>query len=202
MHRFHFQLDPLLRQRRREERDAQIALAAVERERAEIQGQADRLIAAAESAKDALRRSLDPNAPKRGPNDTPPHPPTHTPTHTPAHTPQSPAATQQQNPSNAGIDPTAARWQATAAGAADARARQLAISLAGVLKRRDEARDKLANAATRRRAVESLRERRLADFNAELARKEAAQTDDINNARTARNIALAHHRTRPAGSKP
>jgi len=195
MPRFHFQLDPLLRQRRREERDAQVALAAIERERAQIQGQADRLIDAAESAKDALRRSLDPGAPTHADNNTPAHAQKH---HTIASQPNQ--ASQATAPR--GIDPTAARWQATAAGAADARARQLAISLAGVLKRRDEARDKLAEAATRRRAVESLRERRLAEFNANLARKEAAQTDDINNARAARAVALGGHRTSPDRSTP
>lgn len=182
MPRFHFQLDPLLRQRRRQEQALQAALAEIERERADIEAAAHRLTRAAQSSRDALRDSLDPSVPKNTPS-----------THLTGATPPAPAP--PPNPVSARIDPAQARWQATAAGAADVKARQLAIKLAGVLKRRDDARDRLAQAAAQRRAVESLREQRLQSFNRDQRRREEASIDDINNARNA--IATAEINAQP-----
>ncbi|MFG0259850.1 MAG: flagellar export protein FliJ [Phycisphaerales bacterium JB041] len=58
MARFVFELDPLLQQRRREERDCMRRVADVERDRVEIERQAARLAEASRDERDALRREL------------------------------------------------------------------------------------------------------------------------------------------------
>lgn len=89
-------------------------------------------------------------------------------------------------PGGGAVDAHAARWQAASAMSLDARARQLAVKLAGVLKRLEAARVLLVDASKDRRAVERLRERRYEAFCAEVARGEAATLDDMNSARSAR----------------
>jgi flagellar FliJ protein len=81
------------------------------------------------------------------------------------------------------IDINATRWQAHASMGADVRARTLAVKLAGVLKRLEDVRAVLTEAARERRVVERLRERRLEAFQRECARREMRELDDLNTTR-------------------
>ena len=71
------------------------------------------------------------------------------------------------------------RLQAGAAMAAVGRAHQLALELAGVMKRLDAARAELLRAAAARKAVELLRERQQEQWRLEMGRREIADLDDI-----------------------
>lgn len=59
MARFRFELEPLLEQRRREERERMKAVAEIERERVEIEEAAMRLALAQRDEREALRAELD-----------------------------------------------------------------------------------------------------------------------------------------------
>ena len=72
-----------------------------------------------------------------------------------------------------------ARFQASAAYSLDARARQEVLRLAGLHKRLDAARAELLRAATARKAVELLRDRRLEAWKYEQSRLESAQVDEM-----------------------
>ncbi len=63
------------------------------------------------------------------------------------------------------------------------RAQQLAVQLAGVYARVEQARDVLRQAATARRSVELLREARLAEWKQEESAKESAMLDDVSQSR-------------------
>ncbi|MDX2114377.1 MAG: flagellar FliJ family protein [Planctomycetota bacterium] len=78
------------------------------------------------------------------------------------------------------------RLQAVASLHAQARTQRLALKLAGVYKQLDAARAELLSAATARKAVELLRERRLAEWKRDLARRENAELDEIATIRAAR----------------
>jgi len=151
MPKFVFKLDPLLEHRRRIERDHQVHVAAVESERAELEGRLRKMAADADASRVALRSSLG------AAGSTMPH----------------------------RVDTHATRWQAAAAMSSDAKARTIAVQLAGVLKRLEDARGLLTEAAKERRAVERLRERRLDAFNRRIAEREARDLDDLNTARSA-----------------
>ncbi len=71
--------------------------------------------------------------------------------------------------------------RSTAAGTLGAmrRAGRLAVELAGVYRRIEEARGRLVDASRDRRAVERLRERRLEAFRREEGRREARRLDDV-----------------------
>lgn len=66
---------------------------------------------------------------------------------------------------------------------------RLAIELAGVLKRSEEARAALLEASRERKAVELLREKRLEAWKRDQDRREAAEQDDLVNGRMARRAA-------------
>lgn len=72
-----------------------------------------------------------------------------------------------------------ARMQAAAAYNLDARARQEVLRLAGLHKRLDAARAELLRAATARKAVELLKERRWEAWKHEQSRLETAQVDEM-----------------------
>lgn len=78
-----------------------------------------------------------------------------------------------------GVDLGAARVQANASLHMIAEAQRGVIRLSGVYKRLEAARLELVRRATRRRAVELLKERRLAEWKAGLARRDAAAIDEI-----------------------
>ena len=77
------------------------------------------------------------------------------------------------------VSVTSVRMQATAGLHGLAQLRTLAIELAGVLKRVEGARAQLMAAAVARKAVEKLREQRLAAWKREQDRKESAELDDL-----------------------
>ncbi|MEO1583358.1 MAG: flagellar FliJ family protein [Planctomycetota bacterium] len=78
------------------------------------------------------------------------------------------------------------RLQGVAAAAARAEAQRLAVELAGVLKRLEAARSKLAERAAERRSIELLRDRQAAAFRREQDRIETATLDDLAAAAAAR----------------
>ncbi|MEM1166932.1 MAG: flagellar export protein FliJ [Planctomycetota bacterium] len=78
--------------------------------------------------------------------------------------------------------------QASASIAQHVKAQQAAIRLAGIMERLDEARGRLAQASARRRAVELLRQRRLAEWEREQAHREASAVDDLVTGAAARRL--------------
>ena len=78
------------------------------------------------------------------------------------------------------------RMQAGASLMLEAETQRLAIQLAGVLKRQGAVRERLLEAARARKAVELLREQRLAAWKKDQDRREAAEQDDLVTARAAR----------------
>lgn len=74
---------------------------------------------------------------------------------------------------------TGVRLQANASVHAMAESRRVAIQLAGLLQRLEVARGKLAEAAAARRAVELLRERRLAEWHRQARLEEQRELDEL-----------------------
>lgn len=101
------------------------------------------------------------------------------------------------------VDPRVARLQAAASLHLRLKAQRAAVSLAGVLSRLEEARKKLALAAVDRRALDKLRENRLAAWNLEQSRREDRELDEIGTMRAARLAAESlpshgsHHGVEP-----
>ena len=79
-----------------------------------------------------------------------------------------------------GVALHAVKMQANASLHLVARAQQAVLELAGVHKRLDAARIELLSATTARKAVELLRDRRYQQWKHEQARKEAAESDELN----------------------
>ena len=152
MPRFRFQLEPVLEQRRRAEERCQLAVAALERQRLDIERALRGLEQGIRQERAELRRHLG-------------------------------------APGAAGDGAVAlrdARLQAAAAFHLDTRARQEVLRLAGLHKRLDASRAELLRAATARKAVELLRERRLEAWNREQSRLESARVDELAVMRSAR----------------
>lgn len=80
------------------------------------------------------------------------------------------------------------RLQASASLHLEARARAVALELAGAFTRAERARQALVKATTARKAVELLRERRLAEWKLERNRREAAVVDELGTMRAARRV--------------
>ena len=144
---FRFRLEALLEMRRREERDRQLAVAELERERLRLENAIRSRHAAARSGRDDLRRALEPG----------------------------------RSTTMASV-----RLQASAALSLETQTQRLAIELAGVLKRLDEARERLLEAAKDRKAVEHLKAKRFEAWKREQNRREAAEQDDLVTSRAAR----------------
>lgn len=77
------------------------------------------------------------------------------------------------------VDLGAARMQAGATLRDDQEARRAVLELTGVHKRLESARAELVRAASRRRAIELLRDRELERFRAEENRRETVDLDDL-----------------------
>lgn len=86
------------------------------------------------------------------------------------------------------VDVVALRQQAAASLAVDRLARQTVLEMAGLSQKAEAARARLVVAAQRRRAVEILKERRLAEWKREIDRKETAFLDDLANCAAGRRI--------------
>lgn len=84
------------------------------------------------------------------------------------------------------IDASFLRLQAATAQRRRVEADRIAVELAGVYKRLQEARGALTRAAASRRSMELLRERRLEAYRREQDKREGAELDDLSNARVCR----------------
>jgi flagellar export protein FliJ len=146
MARFVFEFEAVLKQRLADEREKQLAMAVVERQRLAIEAQLRGTQGEIEQEKESLRTALGSGA----------------------------------------VDLPAVRQQAGAALGRVKRAQQLVLKLAGVHKALDAARMELLLATTKRKAMETLRDRRLEAWKAELSRKEAGELDEITIMRAAR----------------
>lgn len=146
MARFTFQLEPVLRQRRRHEQDQQRIVAELERDRRRLEGRLRELQEAIAGSADDARAAM---------------------------------------AAGRALDVALLRRHVHARGGLERRAQTLAIELAGVLKRLEEARAELARRAAARRAVELLREQRLEAWKREQDRSQANQLDDLVQARLA-----------------
>lgn len=151
MARFVFEFEAVLKQRLAEEREKQLAMAIIERERLSIEDQLRGTQGEIETEKEGLRAALAGSGGGVG-------------------------------VVNLGV----VRQQVGAALGRVKRAQGLAIKLAGVHKRMDAARLELLVATTRRKAMETLKEKRLEAWNAEKKRREAAEMDEITIMRAAR----------------
>lgn len=151
MARFVFSLESALEQRRRVERERQLAVARLEQSRvrieARVRGVQDRLML----ERDELRAMLGP----------------------------SPGVGGAGAGGGVSVHVPSVRRQATAGLHGLSELRTLAVELAGVLQRLEGARQQLLAAAVARKAVEKLRERRLAEWKREQERKEASELDDL-----------------------
>lgn len=151
MARFVFEFEAVLKQRLAEEREKQLSMAVVERERLAIEDQLRGTQQDIETEKEGLRAALGGSGGGSG-----------------------------------SVDLGVVRQQVGAALGRVKRAQGLAIKLAGVHKRLDAARLELLLATTRRKAMETLKEKRLEAWNAEKKRREAAEMDEITIMRAAR----------------
>lgn len=146
MPRFAFEYEPVLKQRRAAEREKQLAVAALERERRAIEDHIRALQAGISAGKQGLRERL---------------------------------------AAGGGVDLRAARMEAAASLHLVARAQRAVVDLAGVHRRIDAARVELVKAAVRRKAIQTLRERRFEAWAAEQQRRDDAAVDEINVMRAA-----------------
>lgn len=143
MAKFVFQLEAVLRARVAEERERQLALGVIERERAALEDRIREWQRGIVAAKDDLREELD--------------------------------STREGAP----VDLQRVRLQAGASLHLVARAQRAVLELAGVHRRLDAARLELLQASIRRKAVESLRDRRLEEWRYAEKSREAAGLDEL-----------------------
>jgi len=153
--RFRFNLEHVLEQRLRTERDAQVAFAEIDRERVQLESHIRGYQQTIVGFKRDLRGALCGDA---------------------------------QEPDRAGAPVTLidVRLQAGASLMVMGKAQSAVLELAGVHKRLEAARVALFAAATSRKGVELLRERRFEQWKRELARKEASELDDVATMRAGR----------------
>jgi flagellar biosynthesis chaperone FliJ len=163
MPRFTFELEPVLRLRRRQEEQHQRAVADLERERAAIEDRIRAQQSTISESKRDLRRMLQ------------------------GERAAGPAETAEGEPwAERGVSLRGARLQANAALHMVVQAQRSVIELAGVHRRLDTARLALLKAMTQRKAVEVLKQKRFEQWKADMLRKEQAEVDDIVSARTVR----------------
>jgi len=94
------------------------------------------------------------------------------------------------------VDTRTVRLQANASLHAQARTQHLAVKLAGLYTRLEEARAALNDAASRRRAVELLKQRRFEAWQRTQRKREDAEIDEIGTQRAGRNAVRS--RSEPA----
>lgn len=157
MARFRFSLQQVLDQRFREERRKQRAVAALERERLELEEEIRSRQRQIVACKSDLRGMLGGAGPGR-------------------------------------IDLRGVRHQMNASLGMATSTQPLAIRLAGVHQRLRSARQELMEAATARKAVEQLKNRRYEQWLAEERRREDTLLDEVSTARFARRTIDEEHR--------
>lgn len=157
MAKFVFQLEAVLDQRVAREQQRQLVVARIERERLEAEQDIRAYQEAIERERDELRLML--------------------------------SAEQSRDPDapdGSVVDLSGARMQASAAIRLTARAQQAVLKLAGIHRRLDAARLDLLHAATQRKAVELLREKKYQEFLAGERKRDASAIDEISTIRSAR----------------
>lgn len=171
MARFRFDLQRLLDHRQRVERDKQLAVAALERERIALEDRIREHQRAIGATKADLRSALLGERLRERPGAR----------------------------ASGGMDPRSVRMQAGASLHLVVKTQQLVIALAGLHKKINAARLELLQAATQRKAVELLRQRRFERWRMEQARRETAELDDLTAARVGRSDALDAGGDLPSG---
>lgn len=158
MAKFKFELEPVLRLRKRLEEQRQRAVADLERQRATIEDRIRGHQAAISASKRDLREMLsgERNAGESG--------------------------------EGSGVSLRGARLQANASLHMVAQAQRAVVELSGVHGRLDTARLALLKAMTQRKAVEVLKQKRYEQWRAEILRKEQAEVDEMVNAKVAREM--------------
>lgn len=161
MARFVFTLAPVLRQREIAERDAQAALAAIERERLACESRIVDLQRRYAMEHEATRAML-----------------------------CSPRGIGVREHAAGGVEPRTTlivdlRQQAAASHSIARYIEREAVALSGIMARHEQARMRLAEASMRRRAMEILRDRAFEAWRREESRREALVTDDIVTAKAA-----------------
>jgi flagellar FliJ protein len=145
--RFTFNLQAVLDQREREERDRQLAVTALERERMGVEARLRELQAGIAGAKMEMRARLSGSPGVAG--------------------------------GGGGVNVPEVRMQAGASLHLVAQAQRVALELSGLYRRLELARGELLRAATARKAVELLKEKRLAEWKAAVDRADAAAVDEV-----------------------
>ena len=145
MPRFIFELEAVLKQRLAVEREKQLAVATLERERSTLEQAIREHQRDLTLEKEELREQL-----------------------------------AGEKEGGTLLDLRGVRFQAGASLRIITLAQRAVVRLAGVHKKLDVARLALLEAATRRKAVETLKERRFAEWRAELKRRENAAADELN----------------------
>lgn len=164
MAKFKFELEPVLRLRRRVEEERQRAVAELERQRSGIEERIRAHQASISASKRDLRQML---AGEK-------------------------MAVEVEGAvggwGESGVSLRGARLQANSALHMVAQAQRAVVELAGVHGRLDVARLALLRAMTQRKAVEVLKQKRYEEWRAEVLRKEQAEVDEMVNARVAREM--------------
>lgn len=159
MPKFRFQLEAVLKQRRAVELEKQLAVARLEAERIGMEERIRGYQAEIVREKEELREQLDRER------------------------------ADQDTGVGVRVDLRGVRFQMAAGLRLVGKAQHAVIQLAGIHRRLDAARLELLHATTRRKAVETLRERRLEAWKAEQSRAEALSMDEINVIRAGRRNA-------------
>ena len=147
MSKFRFKLLPVLKDRERFEREKQLVVAGLERERLALESRIRQCQLMMEDERATLSQAL---------------------------------ASGQR------VDLRAVKMQAGATLTHNFEAQRAVLELAGVFKKMQLAREELAQAAARRKAVELLRDQQLAEFNRTIAKKESEDLDEMSVMRFAR----------------
>ena len=156
MKHFRFKLQPVLEQRERVERERELDVARLEKERVELERRLTTQQGFISASKGALREAL------------------------------GAGVDASVRDGGARVNPSLLRLQATNAVHLNFRAHQTVLGLAGLHTKLEQARARLAEAARDRRAIELLKEKRLEAWKKERGRKERVAQDELVTSRAAR----------------
>jgi flagellar biosynthesis chaperone FliJ len=162
--RFVFKLEALITQRRAAEREAQLDVARLESERLLLEATLREIRASLDLERDEWRTRL--HGPATGPA-------------TGRSTGLGTESSTGPDGAQGGVDVSLVRLQASASLHQVRKAQQTAVRLAGVLTRLEQARLRLVHAASERKAVERLRERRYEAWRFAEQKREDAALDEF-----------------------
>lgn len=159
MPRFVFPLQTLLRQREREQRERQLVVAEYERQRLQLLEELRQRQQRIDQCRAQVRNLLSPDDSQPG-----------------------------DVKESVQVDPRLLRHSAAMSFTADQQARVLALKLAGVLKRQEQAREQLRLANIRLKVVEQLREKQYQQFLENERKRENDEVDELAVMQAARRI--------------